>query len=79
MYLTNNTQASTHHPLTDAQLVSPASEREVNSLPLQNSFYMISYSMEYSSVQFKSAVLILLPPISLGPSLRMTLALYHTS
>ena len=36
-----------------------AKESEMNSYPLQNSFCMIAYSMEYPFGQFKSAVLIL--------------------
>jgi len=44
-------------------------KREMNSHPLQNSFCMMSYDMEYPFGQFKSAVLILFPPISYGPLL----------
>jgi len=39
----------------------------------------MSYGMEYPFGQFKSAVLIQFPPSSLGPSLRMALALYSTA
>ena len=49
---------------------------EMHSQLLQNSFRMISYGMEYPFGQFKSAVLILFPPSSLGPLLQMALALY---
>ena len=77
MHMTSDAQVVAHRPLTDAQLVPWAvEEREVNSHPLQNSFCMMPYGMEYPFVQFKSAVLILFPPSSLGPSLQMALALY---
>ena len=39
----------------------------------------MSYGIEYPFGQFKSAVLILFPPNSLGPSLRVALALYNAS
>mgnify|MGYP001852072942 CR=1 FL=1 len=73
-YTTSDAQAIAHHPLIDAHLDPwAAEEREKNSHPLQNSFHMMSYGMEYPSGQFKSAVLILFPPSILGPSLGMPL------
>jgi len=49
---------------------------EMHSQLLQNSFCIISYGTEYAFGQFKSALLILFPPSSLGPLLQMALALY---
>ena len=67
-------------PLNDAQLAPQAAgERRMKSHPLQNSFYMMPYGMEYPFGQFKSAVLNLFPPRSLGPLLKMALALYNTA
>ena len=69
-----------YHPPIDVQLTSWAAEKiEMKSHPLQNSFIMMSYDMEYSFGQFKSAVLILFPPRSLGLLLKMALALYNTA
>ena len=51
----------------------------MNSHSLQNSFHVMSYGMEYPFGQFKSAVLILFPLSSLGPSLQMALAWYNTA
>ena len=57
-YTTRDAQAIAHHPLIDAHLDPwAAEEREKNSHPLQNSFHMMSYGMEYPSGLFKSAVL----------------------
>ena len=48
MYITSDAQAIAHHRLTNAQLAPRAvEEREMNSHPLQNSFHMMSYGMEY--------------------------------
>ena len=78
MNITSDAQAVAHHPLTDAQLAPwAAEESQMKSHPLQNSFHMMSYGMEYPFVQFRSAVLILFPPSSLSPLLRMALALYN--
>ena len=54
-------------------------KRKTDSHLLQNSSYMISYGVEYPFGQFKSVVLTLFPLSSLGPSLRMALALYSTA
>jgi len=79
MNKTTDAQAITPWPLTNAQLTTQTVEKsQMNSHPLQNSFHMVSYDMEHPFVQFKSAVLILFPSSSLGPLLRMTLALYST-
>jgi len=80
MNITSDAQVIAHHFSTDAQLASQATEeREMNSPPLQNSFCLMSYGMEYHFDQFKSSVLILFPPISWGPSLWMALALCSTA
>lgn len=48
MYITRDAQAVAHHPLINAQLAPRAVEvREMNCHPLQNSFRMVSYGMEY--------------------------------
>jgi len=66
--------------LTNTQLAPRAAEeREIPSHPLENSFHMLSYGIEHLFGQFKSSVLILSPPTSLGSSLRMALALYNTA
>ena len=67
-----------HHP-TNQCPGSPEAvqERGMHSQPLQNSFHLMSRGMEYLSGQFRSAVLILFPPSSLGPTLRKALALYN--
>ena len=62
-------------PLTDAQLALP----EKTLLPVQNSFCMMLYGMEFIFGRFKSAVLILYPPSSLSPLLQMALALRNTA
>lgn len=68
MYITRDSQAIVHHPLTNVQLAPQvAEERQMNSYPLQNSFHIMSHRMEYPFSQFKSAVLILFPPSYLGP------------
>ena len=67
MYTTGDAQAIVHHPLTDAQPTTWAAEMKSHSL--QNSFHMMSYGIEYPFGQLKSALLILFPPNSLGPSL----------
>jgi len=80
MYVTSDAQAIVHHLPIDAQIAPEQVEgSEVNSHPLQNSIRMILYSMEYPFGQFKSVVLILFPLSSLGPSLRMVLALQSTA
>ena len=76
MYLRSDAQAIAHQPITDAQLEE---ESKINSHPLQNSFCMMSYDTEYPFGQFKSSLLILFPPSSLGPLLRMALALFNTA
>jgi len=78
MYITNDTQLLTtpdQHPASPSEV----EESEMNSHPLQNSFCMMWYSMEYPCGQFKSAVPILFLPTSLDPSLWMALALYTTA
>jgi len=80
MYTRNDAQAIFYHPQTDAQLGPwAAMESEMNSHALQNSFHLMSYGMEYPFGQFESAVLILFPPISLGPLLTMASALCNTA
>ena len=80
MYITSDAQAIAYHLPTNAQLaLQAAEERKLSSHPLQNSIYMMSYGMEYPFGQFKPAVLILFPPSSLGPSLRMALSPYNTA
>ena len=80
MYVTSDTQVIAHHAPAKAQLASSAAgERVMNPHPLQNSFHVMSYSMEYPFGQFKSAVLILFPPSSLGPSLIKALAQCNTA
>ena len=70
MYITRDAQAIAHHLPTDAQLAPQrGEEREMNSHPIQNSFCMNSYSMEYPFRQFKLALLILLPPSSFSEKL----------
>ena len=76
MYVTSDAQAIARHTPTDAQLAYKQRKRG-NSHLCQNSFHMMLYGMEYPFGQFKSAVLILFPPSSLGSSLRMVLALYN--
>lgn len=63
MYITSDAQAIAHHLSTDAQLaLQAAEESKTNSHPLQNSFCMTSYGLEYPFSQLKTAVLILIPP-----------------
>lgn len=63
MYITSDAQAIAHHLSTDAQLaLQAAEESKTNSHPLQNSFCMTSYGLEYPFSQLKTAVLILFPP-----------------
>lgn len=67
-------------PTTLAQLAPQAAVGARHELlPLHNSFHLMSYDTEYLFSQFKSAVLILFPSSSLGPSLRMALGLYNTA
>lgn len=67
MYATNDTQGIAHHSPTDGQLVEES--KAISQLP-QNSFCMMSCSMEYPFCQFQSGVLILFHPrTELGPSL----------
>lgn len=80
MYVTSDAQAIAQHPPTNAQLfpTTLSSRREeMKQHPLQNSFCMMSYGIEYPVGQFKSAVPILFPPSSLGTSLHTDLALYN--
>ena len=80
MYITSGAQAIALHLPADAQIASwVVQKQEMSSHTLQNSSRMMSYDMEYHFGQFKSAVLILFPPSSLGPSLRMMLTLYNTA
>ena len=80
MYVKSDAKGTAHHPQTDAQLAPRAAEeRKLSSHPLQNSFHMLSYGMEYPFGQFQSAVLILFSPSYLGPWLRTALALYNTA
>ena len=67
MNVYNDWCTSNCSPPTYAQLAPRAAEEsKMNSHPLQNSFHMMSYSMEYPFGQFKSAVLVL---YTLSPSL----------
>ena len=80
MYIISDTQALGHHLWADAQLTPQAAEEpETNSHPLQNSFRMMSYSMEYPLGHLKSAVLIPFSPSSFSPSLQTALALYSAA
>jgi len=79
MYITSDAQAIAHHPLTNAQQAPKQQKWEMNSHSLQNSFCMVSCGMEYPFGQFKSAVLILFPLNSLGPSLWMPLSVYNAA
>ena len=80
IYITSDAQAVAHHPPGDAQPIPQAAgAREMNCHPFQYSFLILSYGVEYPFSQFKSAVLILLPTGSLGPSLRTALSLYNTA
>ena len=75
MYVTSDAQAIAHHPPAKAHVApSAVEENKMNSQFLQNSFRMMSYSVEYLFGQFKSAILILFSPRSLGLSLRTALA-----
>jgi len=70
MYVTSDAQVIAFHPLTDALLAPQAGEEStMNSHTLQNSSCLMLYLMEYPFGWFKSAVLILFPPSSLGPLL----------
>ena len=63
MFTSSDRQAIAHHPPTSAQLALRAvEESKMNSYLLQN-FFLMSYGMEYPFGQFKSAVLILFPPL----------------
>jgi len=74
MYITSVAQAIAHHSSTNVQLASKAAEESVmNSYPLLNSFCSMLYGMEYPLGRYKSAVLILFPPSSLGPWLCIVL------
>jgi len=65
MYITADAQAVAYQPPANSWLASRAVElSERNSHPLQNSFCLMSYGMEYHFAQFKSAILIL---FLLGP------------
>lgn len=70
MFITSDTRAIALRLLTNAQLgPQTVEEGKMNSHPLQYSFHMVSCGMEYPFGPFKSAVLMLLPPSSLGPLL----------
>jgi len=78
MYITSDAQANAHQPLTNAQLGPQAvEESQMNSHSIQNSFCLMLYGMEYPFGQ--SAVLIVFPPSSLGPLLRVSWSLYNTA
>lgn len=62
MYIRGDAKAIAYHPLTNAQHVPEQQKEEMNSHPLQNSFCMTSYGLEYPFSQLKTAVLILFPP-----------------
>ena len=80
MYMTSGVQAVAHYPLTNAQLAhQTAEQREMNFCPLQNSFHMMSYGVEYPFGHFKSTVLVLFHPSPLGPLLRVAFAVYNTA
>ena len=79
-YIRSDAQAIAYHLPADAQLAPwAAKESTMNSHSLQNSFYMMSYDIEYLFGQFKSAIQILFSPSSLGLSLQTTLALCITA
>jgi len=74
MYITNDAQVIAQHAPTDAQPASWAvEESKMLSHLLQVYFNLMSYGTEYLFGQLKSAVLILFPHSSLGPSLQMAL------
>jgi len=80
MFVRSDAQAIAHHSMIDAQLAPWAVKKsKINSHPFQDSLHMMPYGTEYPFGQFKSAVLIPLPPSSLSPSLQMALALYRTA
>lgn len=59
MYITSDTQATAHHPSTNAQLtLQTADKGGMNTHPCKNSFHMMSCGME------RPLVLILFPPSS---------------
>ena len=78
MDVTSDEQAIAHHTPIETQLALWTVEEWWMLPPLQDSC-LIFYDMEYPFGQFKSAVLILFPPSSLSPLLRMTLSLYNTA
>ena len=80
MYIKSDAQA-TCSPLHNQFPASVPKQwkRVMNSHPLQNSVRLMFYGMEFPFGQFKSAVLIMSPPSSLGPLLRKALALYNTA
>jgi len=58
--------------MTEAQQAPQVvEESKMNSCPLQNSFCMMSYGMEYPFGQLKSDVLILFPSCFLDPLLSL--------
>ena len=77
MYITSASNCPP--PPINVQLDSEQQKTKINSHPLQNSFHMMSYGMEYSFGQFKSVMSILFPARNLVPSLRMALALYNAA
>ena len=76
MYITSGAQEIAHHTPANAQIALQWVENR-DELSLQNSFHMMLYGMEYPFGKFKSAVLILFPPSSLGPSLSMASVHHH--
>lgn len=49
MCIASDTQIIAHHSLTDAQLIArDREENQMSLLPLQKSFCVMSYDMEYS-------------------------------
>ena len=76
MHITSDVEAVAQHLPNYGQAEE---DSKMNFHPVQNPFHMMSYGMEYPFGQFKPAVLILFPPSSLGPSLRMALSLYNTA
>jgi len=78
-YIIINAQAIA--PYSDwYQLASQTVEEHDELTPLSElSYRMMSYGREYPFGKFKSAVLTLFPPSSLGPLLWMALALYNSA
>ena len=78
MYIKSDAQAIAHHSHSNAYLAPHAAEEcMLHSHSLPNSFCLMSYGMEYPFGKFKPTVLVLFPPSSLGPLLRMDLTLWN--